>query len=119
MQAFNNDDGLKRFVLDQLAAHREADRLVKGTYWEDGKGCAVGCTLEAVRLRCGKKIEHGRHALYEPELGIPQALARLEDRIFENLPNEHSQRWPERFISAIAPGADLTLVWPRFALWLL
>ncbi len=118
MQAFHDDPELKNFVLGQLAQHREADRLVKGHYWERGKGCAVGCTLEAVRLRNKKRrIEHGSHALYEGELGIPRVLAFLEDRIFERLPNGDSQRWPERFISAIAPGADLTLVWPRLALW--
>ncbi|MFN2388029.1 MAG: hypothetical protein ABR575_00260 [Actinomycetota bacterium] len=27
--------------------------------------------------------------------------------------------WPEEFLRAIPVGADLSLVWPRFALWLL
>lgn len=72
MLAFLGKPELKTFVLDQLAAHREADRLVKGTYWERGKGCAVGCTLESVRHFNGHaraKIDHGNHALYETELG--------------------------------------------------
>lgn len=113
---------LKTFLLNQLVLHREADKLVKGHYWENGKGCAVGCTLEAVRHyngNAGKSISHGDHALYERELGIPQILARLEDRIFEGLPNGHSQAWPERFTDAIRPGADLSGVWPKFAAWLL
>ena len=122
MEAFNNDPTLKTFVLGELAVHREEDRLIKGDYWKNGKGCGVGCTLDAVRAFKAKagaivRINHSNHALYEPELGIPQILARLEDKIFENLPNELSQLWPERFIKAIAPGADLTMVWPRFALW--
>ena len=122
MLAFHNDPELKTFVLNQLAFHREADKLIKGTYWEDGRGCAVGCTLEAVRLHNGnadKNIAHNKHALYETELGIPIILARLEDRIFEALNNGNSQTWPERFTSAIKPGSDLALVWPRYAHWLL
>jgi hypothetical protein len=122
MLAYHSDPELKTFVLNQIIAHREADKLVKGRYWHDGKGCAVGCTLEAVRLHNGnatKKINHESHSLYETELGIPRILARLEDRFFESLPNTESQAWPERFTSAIRPGADLAMVWPRFAFWLL
>ena len=61
MLAFHNDAGLKDFVLAELARHREAERLLQGHgYWEDGKGCAVGCTLEAVRVRAvlADEIKH-------------------------------------------------------------
>jgi len=121
MLAFHNDPALKAFVLNELEVHKAADELVKGRYWEEGKGCALGCTLEAVRRFQGEDatIAHGNHALYESRLGIPEVLARLEDRIFENLGNDASQKWPLRFTSAIRPGADLALVWPKFAVWLL
>ena len=121
--AFNGKPELKAFLLDQLAKHRAAERLLQGHgYWKGGKGCAVGCTLEAVSRFNGnaeRVIDFGRHSLYEPELGIPQVLARLEDRIFEALDHETALGWPERFASAITPSANLTMVWPRFALWLL
>jgi len=120
LTAFHHDPSLKDFVLHQLVQHRETDKLVQGRYWQDGKGCAVGCTLEAVRLRNhAPSIDHEAHNLYESELGVPRALARLEDRIFEGLPNAAAQLWPERFITAIAPGADLAMVVPRFLFWLL
>ena len=121
MLAFHNDPSLKSFVLSELQAHAAADTLIKGRYWEGGKGCAVGCTLEAVRRRNGERssIQHSKHALYETHLGIPEVLALLEDHVFERLDNGASQIWPIRFTSAIAPGADLSMVWPRFALWLL
>lgn len=119
MLAFHGSQELKDFVLNQLAIHREADKLVKGQYWENGKGCAVGCTLQAISLRNGKEIEHGDHQNYESELGIPRIIAKLEDRFFEALPNGESQNWPEKFTNAIVPGADLTMVWPKFAYWLL
>lgn len=108
MQAYHGDPQIKADILAQLAAHREADELVKGQYWEDGKGCAVGCTLHS-----------GDHAEYEPRFGIPQMLAWLEDRIFEGLPNVEAQAWPEKFMAAIEPGADLSRVGWQFLHWLL
>ena len=94
--------------MNRVRAHREADELIHGTYWEDGKGCAVGCTI------------HGRnHAAYEAELGIPEVLAWLEDGIFEGLENGRAKAWPEEFLEAVQVGADLSMVWPRFAHWLL
>jgi hypothetical protein len=106
--AFHGEDSIKAKYLKRLEEHRLADQIVKGQYWEEGKGCAVGCTLHS-----------SNHAAYETELGIPQVLARLEDSIFEGLPNAEALEWPGKFLSAIQPGADLSLVWPRFAHWLL
>lgn len=106
--AYHNDPSIKTAILTQLAQHREADELVKRKYWEDGKGCAVGCTLHSAN-----------HAEYEPRFGVPQMLARLEDCIFEGLPNDKAKAWPERFMGAINPGADLSLVGWKFLHWLL
>ncbi len=105
--AFHGDPAIKDKYLSRVAAHRAADELVHGVTWENGKGCAIGCTLEAYD-----------HARYETELGIPEILARLEDAIFEGLPNGKAQKWPERFLSAIKPGAELSLVGWKFLLWL-
>jgi hypothetical protein len=107
--AFHAKAAIKRKYLGRVAKHRKADQIIQGYgYWKDGKGCAIGCTL------------HGSdHAAYETELGIPIILAKLEDLLFENLPIEEARKWPERFLKAIAPGADLSLVWAKFALWLL
>ena len=108
MRAFHNDPKLKDKYVARVKEHVTADEIIHGVYWEDGKGCAVGCTI------------HGRdHRLYETELGIPRVLALLEDRIFEGMGNGDSKEFPLRFISAIDPGADLSLVWPKFANWLL
>ena len=106
--AYHGDRALKERVINELAKHREADQIIKGTYWEDGKGCAVGCVI-----KCGD------YSLYESEFGIPESLARLEDRIFEELENPLSQLWPERFMSAINVGADLSKVHLKFMHWLL
>jgi hypothetical protein len=108
MLAYHNDAAGKAVILAQLQAHRDADQIIQGVYWENGKGCAVGCTIHS-----------GKHAEYEPRFGIPQVLARLEDRIFEGLPNAVAKDWPLRFMAAIRPGAELSKVWPQFAAWLL
>lgn len=108
MLAYHNDSAIKTGIIAQLEAHRAADQLMKGVYWQHGKGCAVGCTVHS-----------GNHAEYEKRFGIPRVLARLEDRIFEGLPNAKAMEWPVRFMSAIAPGADLSRVWNRFGNWLL
>lgn len=108
VRAYHNDPQIKADILAQLAAHREADQLVKGQYWRDGKGCAVGCTIHS-----------NNHAEYETQFGIPQMLARLEDCIFDGLPNEQAMVWPERFMGAIVPGSDLSRVGWQFLHWLL
>src|SRR5262245_12543415 len=46
-------------------------------------------------------------------------LARLEDCIFDGLPNEQAMAWPERFMGTIAPGSDLSRVGWQFLHWLL
>ena len=108
LRAFHGNPAIKATYLARVRAHREADELVHGVYWAAGKGCAVGCTI------------HGSdHYAYERELGVPTILAHLEDRLFESLPNGVAQRWPEVFLEAIPVGADLSLVWPKFAVWLL
>jgi hypothetical protein len=106
--AFHGKQETKTKFLERVRAHREADELIKGIYWEKGKGCAVGCTVHS-----------DDHGAYEKQLGIPRVLARLEDGLFEALPNGDAMLWPERFLSAIQPGADLSLIWPRFAVWML
>lgn len=104
----------KKDALAAVRAHRKAEHLTKGNYWDGGRGCAVGCLLHD--FAPGKESEH---ALYEPLFGIPQGLARLEDTIFESLPEAEAQRWPERFLRAVPAGADLSRVQWRFLRWLL
>lgn len=88
--------------------HAEDDELIKGKYWQNGKGCAVGCTIHS-----------GDHAQYEIELGIPRWLALVEDRIFEGLPDEKAKEWPTKFLSAIHIGADLEKVKAPFLIFVL
>ena len=109
MLAYHNKPELKESVVAEMAAHRKADELVQGYgYWKYGKGCAMGCLIKS-----------GDHKEYETRFGIPEQLALLEDSIFEGLPKELAQKWPERFLESITTGADLTRVWSHFAYWML
>ena len=75
MLSYHSDPAIKSRYLARVEGHAAADEILKGRYWEAGKGCAVGCTV------------HGAdHESFEQELGIPRMLAWLEDIIFEGLP---------------------------------
>jgi hypothetical protein len=119
MIAYHGKAALKANVLTMISEHERLDSLVKGTYsGQRGKkfiGCAVGCTLESIRrIEGAKTIEHSNHTLYERYLGVPMILARIEDALFEALPDEDAKTWPRRFTDAIPVGADLSMVWPRW-----
>ncbi|MFI4963454.1 MAG: hypothetical protein ACHP6H_06325 [Legionellales bacterium] len=57
--------------------------------------------------------------LYPTQLGIPAELAYIQMQLFQQLKDELAIAFPEKFIDAIVPGADLENVWPQFALWLM
>ena len=93
METFHGDKKIKAKYLKRLKAHAKADEIIQGTGWKNGKGCAVGCTLE-----------NYKHRQYEVELGIPEWLAYLEDRIFEGLQKEDAMKFPVQFLSAVPVG---------------
>ena len=99
MLSFHNDENIKQKYLDRVKKHAELDNIIQGTGWYNGKGCAVGCTLE--------NYDHSRYPI---ELGLPEWLARLEDGIFENLPLAEAKEWPAKFLAAIPVGVDVEIV---------
>ncbi len=108
MLSYQSDPAVKAKYLARVDGHAAADEIIKGRYWEAGKGCAVGCTV------------HGAsHDDFERMLGIPRMLAWLEDVIFEGLANKRAKLWPQQFLWAIEPGKDLSRVGWQFLHWLL
>lgn len=65
--AYHGDPAIKAKYLTRIQAHEAADEIIHGKYWENGKGCAVGCTVHS-----------NSHAAFETELGIPRMLAIRE-----------------------------------------
>ena len=110
MHAFYGNQELKSGLIEQMRGHRLADQVRHGFYWQNGKGCAVGCAIHT---------DSNPHAECERRYGVPRLLVKLQDRIFEGLPSPEDVYWGERFWEAVPVGADLSLVWPQFALALL
>ncbi len=96
MKAFLDSEKVKNTYLIRVKQHQEADEIVKGQYWQEGKGCAVGCTIHS-----------NKHSEYETLIGVPEWLACLQDTIFEGLPNEKANLFPLQFLEAINVGANL------------
>ena len=119
MLTYHNDAQLKQMMVDEMAFHEKADSLIKGTYAEVNgsfKGCAVGCSIESLNKKLDKQIGHGDHAGMAEAIGWPEWLCRLDDVIFEGLPNDESKSWPSRLIKAVPIGRDIERVkWKFFA----
>ncbi|MBX9670484.1 MAG: hypothetical protein K2X93_22980, partial [Candidatus Obscuribacterales bacterium] len=92
--AYHGEQKIKTKYVNRVQRHRRADDIIHGTYWANGKGCAVGCTIHSEN-----------HGAYESELGIPAWVAHLEDYLFEQMKNGEAQKWPERLLKAIPVGA--------------
>ena len=108
MLAYHNDPAIKEKYLNRVISDRKADNIIQGTGWENGKGCSVGCTFKA--------YDHSRGPV---EIGVPEWLIQINDKIFEGLPENKAVEWPERFLSAINPGADLDQIKNPFMIFIL
>ena len=111
MLSFNQET--KDKLIANLEAHAKADAFCQGVYFEDDKGCAVGCSL----VDFGESPDD--HSAYERLFGIPMAIAKIEDGIFEGLSVEDSKMWPLDFARAVPVNTDLSMVVPKFLVWLL
>jgi hypothetical protein len=107
LRTFPDPKKPKAFYLERVRRHRAADELIRGTGWNGLRGCAIGCTIECYD-----------HSLYPELLGIPTTIARLEDWLFENLPEGHLD-WPEQFLAAIPENANLSGVFSDWCVRLL
>ena len=94
------------------------DDIIRGKYGnnEAGKyfqGCAIGCSLHSLNLLQGKGgtpdevLNISQHDRYAAELNLPAWLARIEDHLFEHLPDAESLTWPRRFLAAIPVGVEI------------
>lgn len=123
MKTFNQE--LKSALVAEIRKHREQDQVIQGNYGtkESGifRGCAVGCAIDSLFVMGGYDTPYylcSDHGIYERELGIPKILAELQDLIHEGLSDESFPTWPERFMEAVPTETDLSLVFPKFAWWL-
>src|SRR5579863_1438147 len=94
--SYHNDPAVKLKYQARFAAHRAADEVIQGAGFRNGRGCFVGCTLDAYD-----------HARFPIELGWPEWLARLADAIFEGLPRAEAPQFGADLLEAVPVGKDL------------
>jgi len=82
-------------LINEAIIHRTQDLLIKGQFWDGHKGCSVGCFV---------KTEEQPHAKLAEITGMPEYMHRLQDTLFEGLPEEICYHWSERFFKAAPVG---------------
>ena len=91
-----NTADLRQLVTEHVAANR----VVQGQYWENNKGCFIGC------------LNHSDDPLgAEAKYGIPIMVQRIAESIFENLPADEAKSFFTALPDAIhSDGMDLSRV---------
>ena len=84
----------------EVAAHIEADALIRGQYWGDGKGCFIGCLTHS-----------DDPAPAFERFGLPVAVLRIAEGIFEALPDDEGRAFCAALPDAVErDGKDLSRV---------
>ena len=99
MKAYHSDPAVKAKYESRFAQHRAADEVIQGQGFDNGRGCFIGCTLDA--------YDHSR---FPTELGWPKWLAQLADSIFEGLPKAEAPQFGTDLLAAVPVGANLETV---------
>ena len=108
--AYFGSKNIKQKYVVRMKAHIAADQLVHGSYWENCKGCAIGCVVEKAS---------DPHEQMQRELNVPMPVIYLYEKIFESLTGPRDMQFPLQVLQAITEGSDLSLVAPRLMHWLL
>jgi hypothetical protein len=105
MLSYHNDPAVKAKYIARMQAHMDADELIRGTGYNNGRGCAIGCILNKYQ-----------HTAFPKELGLPVWLAHFVDHLFENLPDGQHITFPLELLQAIPIGVDVEPVKHRLAI---
>ncbi len=122
MLTYHNNKKIKSSIVAEMKKHQKNDQFIKGSYSKMNgkfKGCAVGCAIDSFNIRLGKAYKNDSHKAFEEAIGVPEWLARLQDGVFENLPDGESSQFAVDLLDAIPVGVDLTPVKWKFSVYLL
>jgi hypothetical protein len=91
-------------MLAEVDQHIAADAVIQGDYWKNGRGCSIGC------------LAHSDDAtVLQERFGIPLALVRICEDIFEALPADDAKVFFAEIPRAIGrDGKDLSRVHWQF-----
>ena len=122
MLSYHNDENLKILVVSEMKKHQEQDQFIKRSYGTVNgkfKGCAIGCTIDSLNIVLGKSYDTSRHDVLEEAIGIPVWLARLQDVLFENLPNRENSQFAVDFLDAIPVGVNIEPIKWKFCAFIM
>lgn len=109
LNSFNGEPKLKDKLLQAIKLDKQNERIIKGKYWEDDKGCCIGCGEHALCTILNDKFTDRKHKYLADKLDIPESIFHLGDGIFEGLSNEESQQFVVDFYEALLVGHDYSL----------
>lgn len=104
MLSYQGKPEVKACFEARFAAHRAADEVIQGTGYENGRGCFIGCTMNAYD-----------HEAFANQIG-PLWLGYLADAIFEGLPKLEALQFGSDLLAAIPVGVDLEPIRHRVAI---
>lgn len=111
MLTFNSNPAIKDKYVELALKHQKShDYLQSYSFWNYGKGSAIGCLAEDSK---------DPYKALEFQTGVPEALNAFADSIFEKLPDGEYQTWAHRYVSSFGVGADATIAVHQFLEWLL
>jgi hypothetical protein len=96
---FFGETSLKAAVRHRVAEHQRLDQIAQGTYWNNQRGCFIGCSLHS-----------NKHSDFERLLGLPEWFAHLGESIFEGLRRDLAVDFPLAVYDATPVGVP----WDRF-----
>jgi len=85
----------KQMLVKRAEGHRKADEIIQGEYWDNEKGCTVGCLAHS---------PYGCHSQLATMTNIPQWVFRAADGIHESLKGNEFKDWTVTFAKALPVG---------------
>ena len=113
--SYHNDPAVKAWHVEQAKKHLAADMLRAGTFGEtyggQFRGCSVGCFAHDIDPDAGEY-----HAIVAGKAGWPEWLVRLNDTLFEGLPEGEREAFHVELRERVPVGVDLEPVRHKIAI---
>jgi hypothetical protein len=113
--SYHSDPSVKARHVEMAKAHLKMDMLRAGTYGEGNgksfKACSVGCFAHDIN-----KKRDDKHAVVAEDAGWPEWLVRLNDTLFEGLPEDERNDFHVALREAVPVGVDLEPVRHKLAI---
>ena len=92
----------KDILIAAMLEHGRLDRITQGLWWDNGKGCHIGCCGHAFGFNNGES----NFTQLAEKTGIDEWLLRLSEKIFEGLESEQSKKFSIEFCESLPVNVD-------------